>query len=80
MEWLAVRAHRLALAGLRSIARHVISTARTIRLISNSFVHNSGAEAHLSSAVKRLAIRAHRLTVAGLRRSRTERDAGNQRR
>jgi hypothetical protein len=42
---LAVRAHRLALAGLRSTARHVISTARTIRLISSSFVHNSGADA-----------------------------------
>ena len=36
-------------------------------------------EAHLSSAVKRLAIRAHRLTVAGLRRSRTDREAGDQR-
>ena len=37
-------------------------------------------KAHLSSAVKRLAVRAHRLAVAGLRRSRTDREAGNQRR
>ena len=37
-------------------------------------------EAHLSSAVKRLAVRAHRLAIAGLRRSRTDREAGNQHR
>ena len=37
-------------------------------------------EAHLSSAVKWLAVRAHRLAVAGLRRSRTDREAGDQRR
>jgi hypothetical protein len=43
--------------------------------VSLAFLH----KAHLSRAVKRLAVRAHRLAVAGLRRSRADREAGNQR-
>jgi hypothetical protein len=35
-------------------------------------------EAHLSSAVKRLAVLTQRLVIAGLRRSRADREAGNQ--
>ena len=37
-------------------------------------------EAHLRGTVKRLTVRAHRLAVTGLRRSRTDREAGDQRR